>query len=899
VQEENKQKNKKVLENSSMENDDLVISATNSSSGAQEETAQAAPEAKPAAQPVPKAEPKIKVVKKKKKKTFDMDVNVLKQKQALQQANKPVIKAEAKSLKLFSFVMKEPKSLLVEFIKNALVFVLSLGIFAFSIYIESIITLAADKDVTADFAINIPQNQSITVETAGSEVEIRNEYEIQGGEIVRTGDSSPVVISLKDNALLRLDKNTEIEILDENEMRLITGKIWGNMLYNFFDLKIKTDFISLKPGVSSFEINYDGSSTNIFSHKHDLTVDILADGKAVNTLWIAEGNKASFSSTKIAQAKEKIEQLLYSKLIKEFNYGRQSQNAYIDDEWLAFNINEDKNHYVSIDQEFTKSIRDEGLKNLSTESLRFKTKALIDDLRNTFTFSDTKKANAAIDSIFENIHDASYLYLQDENVTANVRLALFKEDISDPELISNATFKEILDSKLIETLNDYIYLDTAHKLYPVKEFLLEEYFNKNREFAVLNLKLNDVYDSVDSTPKDSNSLITEYFDWYGKIVNKYKNNLSEIQDEIVQQNILVDNLLLGNPEIYKLETFEAKRAMEDDYLATLPTTRDKREQRQTFINEKINILAKIETFLFDERLDPVDARQVVFRLITDIEDLKEDTLDIAAVNELFDKRLKDFGVFWEYLKSDEYSTTKLHGASHEERFEAFKDIQEKELSFEDIRLEILGAEEAEETTAAQILNQTKEELTELEIENIKFGTFVDTSKKIPILSAFVSGIEFRATYDWERKLLGNIVVEDELISAEGLKVKNARTFIIEWHNKKYQATEIEEDDEEEEDEFEDVKKVARVFVVDKLKESGIILEEENVRILDLNGGKYEIKNVHFSEKKQAKFDFEYLSKSEEATNVVVHTLNGDKLIENTFVLVFLDDIVFKIYDQES
>ncbi|MFC1599741.1 hypothetical protein ACFL3T_01805 [Patescibacteria group bacterium] len=891
MEKENKKNNKKVLEDSSIQNDDLMIMPNNGAESKKEAAATSVDSTQ-------KQASAIKVVKKKKKKTFDMDLNVIKQKQALQKNQKPVIKDEAKSLKLFNFVIKEPKSLLVEVIKNGLVFILSLGIFTFSLYIESVITLAADKDFEDAFAINIPQNQSITVQTAGVEAEVRNIYEIVGGEIINTKESSPVVISLKDNGLLRLDKDTEIKIIDENNIRLINGKIWGNMLYNFFDLKINTDYISLKPGVSSFEINFDGSSTNIFSHKHDLTVDILADGIAVNTLWIAEGNKASFSSTKIAQAKEKIEQLLYSKLIKEFNYGRQSQSNYTEDNWIAFNIEEDKNYYVSTDQAFTKKIRDEGLKNLSTESLRFQTKQLIDDLRKTFTFSDTKKAYTALNSIFENVHDASYLYLQDENVSANVRLTLFKEDISDPDLSLNPTFTEMLDKQLVQTFNDYVYLDPGHKLYPVKKFLLEEYFKKNKEFPILTLKINEVYDSVVSTPKDSNRLIAEYFEWYQQLINKHKNNLSEIQDEIIQQNILVDNLIIRNPEIYKLETFELKRGMEDDYLATLSSSRDKREQRQTFINEKINILAKIETFLFAEQLDPVDARQIVFRLITDIEELKENTLDIAAVNELFDRRLKDFGVFWEYLKSDEYSTTKLHGASHEDRFETFKSLQDKELSFEDIRIEILGTQEVEETTATQILNDVKADLNELEIEQIRFGTYVDTSKKVPILSAFVSGIEFRATYDWERMLLGNIVVEDELISAEGLKVKNARKFIIEWHNNKYKATEVEEE-EEEDDEYEDVKKVARVFVVDKLQEAGILLEESNVSIKDLNAGLYEISNVNFEGKNQIKFDFEYLSKEEKAKNVLIHTRNGDKLVENTFVLVFLDDIVFKIYDEES
>lgn len=901
MEEQSKKQDKKIFGDSPMQNDDLVImpsgGTTDESSVKQiKEPVRQSAKGK-ASQVVTQTDAsKVKIAPKKKKGIFDMKLNALKQRKSLKKANKPVIKNEVKSLKLFTFAFKDPKSLLVELLKNSLVLVLSFGIFMFSIYLDNVVSLASDKDFQHTFSIQIPQSQSISVERAGTEVEIKNIYEIKGGEKINTGDTSPTIIILKNSGLLRLDKNTEIEIIDENNFKLVKGKIWGNLLYNFFDLKINTEYLSIKPGVSSFEINSDETRTNIYSHKHDLVVELLADGIAVNTLWIAEGNKASFLNTKIERSADKLDQLLYSKLKKEFNYGRQSSDTLVEDDWLAFNILEDEKYYVSIDSKFTKEIRATGLKNLSTDSIRFQTKEIIDDLRKTFTFSNTKKANTALNSFFENIHDAAYLYLQDEKTDAEVRLSIFKEDITDSDLVSNEVFKELLDSKLVSTLNDYIYVTPSHKLYPVKQFLLEEYFKKNKEFGVLTLKINEVYDSIDFASKDTNSIISEYFDWYEQLIRKNQNNLPAIQKEIIQQNILVDNLLLINPEIYNLVIFDAKRSMEDDYLATLLSSRDKREQRQTFINEKINILAKIQSYLFADRLDPVDARQVVFKLITDIEDLKQDTLDVAAVNELFDRRLDDFGLFWEYLKSDEYSTTKLHGVSHEERFEAFIGLQDKELTYDDIRDEILGIQKEDELTADKILKDALVQLELIEFQNIRFGTYADTSKKVPILSADVNGIVFRATYDWERLLLSNIIIDDEIVTSDGLKLINAKSLIIEWQARKTQATQIHTDDQVD-DEFEDIKNVARVFVVKKLKESDLTIEEENVRILNLNDGKYEIKNVYFNKFRQAKFDFEYSTKDEEASNIVVHATNGDKLYEGPLALVFLDDIVSKIFQQ--
>ena len=134
MQEENKKQTKKVLEDSLMKNEDLMIMPGS------EAQAAASAQASPNVEPAQTKQPVLKVIKKKKKSTFDMNLNVLKHNQDLEKAQKSVIKDEAKSLKLFSFVFKEPKSLLVEFIKNGLVLILSLGIFLFSIYIQSIIS---------------------------------------------------------------------------------------------------------------------------------------------------------------------------------------------------------------------------------------------------------------------------------------------------------------------------------------------------------------------------------------------------------------------------------------------------------------------------------------------------------------------------------------------------------------------------------------------------------------------------------------------------------------------------------------------------------------------------------------------------------------------------------------
>jgi len=47
------------------------------------------------------------------------------------------------------------------------------------------------------------------------------------------------------------------------------------------------------------------------------------------------------------------------------------------------------------------------------------------------------------------------------------------------------------------------------------------------------------------------------------------------------------------------------------------------------------------------------------------------------------------------------------------------------------------------------------------------------------------------------------------------------------------------------------------------------------------------------------FSFDYLSKDDQVTNVIVQTPGGDRTISNKFDIVFLDDIVLKVYEEET
>lgn len=915
---ENVNKNQKGPEESLIQNDELLIKPQ----GVSEKQVVNEPPA-PAIEPAPEPpaplttqENEQKIITKQPIETFDLKLKELNKKSAqekiknAQKEQEKVIKEEVKPVES---KMKEPKSLAFAILKVVFLLVLGFGLFALTIYVDNYVKAEEVAIYDNRFIVTIPGNETIQIDADGQKFNVKNEYEFKGGEILDTQSVRGISMNLPLKGMLRLDANTIIKINDFNvdeeqfELTLIQGKIWGNLLNNFFDLRINSGKIAAIPSLSLFNIEYDGTRTNIFAQKHDVTVEILANDRVINKLWIAEGNKAQFLDTKIDQEPETIEQLLYSKLVKEFNYGRAANITIDQDSWIVENIQKDNKLKTSIDEKFIKSIREMGLKNISTDSLRFQTKQFLSDLREALTFTDQKKASSLISDIFENINDAAFLYIQGNSTDAGVRLSLFKDDIKDPVIIQNEFANELLYKELANYLEDYLYLTPDNKLYPIKELLYEEIFNSKarkdlpieEQYNLLTLKLNDVYDALEIGSNDADIILERYFELYETLTKNYRDNIIEIQDQIIRQNILVDNLLFLNSDLYKIGIFESKKKIEEDYLATISGSRDKKEQRQTFINEKINLLSRIQYFLFNEELDPADARQIVFRLLADMEELKQDTLDLTAINDLFEKRLADFGLFWEYLKSDEYSTTPLHGATHLERFEAFKEIQKQNITFEDIRKEIFGTSAQLNLTAGDVLARVKKDLNDEGIVNIEFGFYEDTTKtKVPILSAEVNKIVFRGTYDWDRELLSNIIIDDKIVTQEGIKLNKAKSFILGYIDT--QSGSIVVPDEEEPIVKEnEVAKTAKVFVVGKFSDLGVVLNEENVAIVDFNNGIYRVIDVYFNENRRVVFSFDYYSKDDKVTNVIVMTAAGERSVSGTFDLIFLDDIVFKVYDEET
>jgi len=812
---------------------------------------------------------------------------------------KKVVKAEEKPLQLFIFRKLRTKSFFASFVVTVSFMLFSAVLFGVSVF----------ADISYDSYKSVSVHEGVSF--AG-----KDNGPVREGQVIDTTGTNGVVMSIGERGIIRLGENTVVTLESEDddshlyEFNLKKGSLWGNSLFDESSFVVKTDYSNLYAPSASFSVVVDNLKTDIYSDKHDVRVDLVADNEVINTLWIAQGNQAQILHSKIRSKKETIKKLLYSKLIKEFSYGRLNDKKKKESPWITFQLANDISYYNTLETAYMTDVNNRGLRTIAVGSLRSQAKSFLSGIQSILTFNQNKKDKYILDALFENVNDAQYLFLQGDDVDGNIRLSLFNNDINETLLSADTTIKAELFKKLNEKYYELSLFSPGDELFSVKQAMFKnltgmpmtQFLNITGDFDFLTAKLNDVYEALGSGSVDLNELFSEYFDLYAKYTKPYAEKMDKIGDQVIRQNILVDNLLFQTPELYKLDFFDQKKKMEGDYLLALSSGTDKKEQRQTFISNDIDLLSRVRYFLFKDRLDTADARQIVYRLIKDIEVYQEGTVDIAAVNDLFNRRLADFGVFWEYLQATEYSSGQLHGASHSERFEAFKKIQEQTASFDDIRKEILGGTEISQESVTEITKRVIGDLDNAEIYNVQLGTYTDASKtKIPILSARVSGIKFRATYDWDRQLLSNIIVGNLVISQDGVKLIKAKKFIAETMTSLSRAEEKQNvvSVSNKKDELADVKRVAKVFLAEKFSKMGIVITTEDVELIDLDAGHYKVNNVYFTDRQKAVFSFEYRTGDDKVSNLVIKTKKGDKRVGDTFPSLFINDLVLKIYDESS
>jgi RNAse (barnase) inhibitor barstar len=437
--------------------------------------------------------------------------------------------------------------------------------------------------------------------------------------------------------------------------------------------------------------------------------------KFINSLFLPEGTEATVFKSKIDANQQTIAKLLFSKLIKEFNYGLFDKTRLSDEIWLSKNLESDSVLAATVKNDRLKQIRVRGLKYSNFDSANYKLDQLIRDLANTLTFSDEKIGGRNLDALYDDLYDAQYLY-------DNGRLDEGRNRLNQFSTVANQLFT-IYGDKLKQQFKDRVkkeyeylsFVEPSDSLYQLKLVLEKIYLDSIKgEPAELSLKFNFLTEKLNALAYFAESkqikTLKEGFDDYMNVLKDllktYNTQLAKDLTPIQRQNQAMDNLFLQYPDFYRVSFMTSKLYLENQYLSLLPSSKDKLEEIQTVIAQRISFLKQLQHFFLNGDVPLVDAQNIVALLFSEIGKIELPSEYQVAVSQLFSDRLQDYGVFSRFLGSPEYVDSKVKGITMRDRFEAFKKDYQEEVSIDTLRQELGGGQPVTSSTTGTTTDST-------------------------------------------------------------------------------------------------------------------------------------------------------------------------------------------------
>ncbi|MCC7432358.1 hypothetical protein IT412_02410 [Candidatus Peregrinibacteria bacterium] len=554
-------------------------------------------------------------------------------------------------------------------------------------------------------------NGKIMVKRQGIENEASVGYKLEEGDVVETLNQDNFYLRYGGDGLLRLDKNTQL-ILEKSDLEkshfifnLVSGRGWLNNLYSNASLNITMGQIILLPGQSVVYLtNLDGKSDFsaqqgnlklLFtkSKLNDFVTDDL-DQRIINKLLIPQGTVVTVYYDKVKDNIDTIAKLLFSKLVKEFNYSVFDENLLISDEWLSRNVEKDLSVTTQIRDSRLKKIRTKGLKYSSLDAVNYKLDQWLRDASNAITFSDKKVGDRNLEALYDFLYDAQYLFDYGRKEEAQERLNNFNATANQLFVLYCEQLKEQYRERV---KHEYDYLSFANpgdSLFGLKLVLEKIYLDSlegtsielTSKFDFLTEKANVMaYYAENKDYKNLKNSFQDYMVVFKELVEKNAKKDQSMSNLVQQQNQILDNLFILYPDFYRQDLFTNKLFVENKYLSLLPVNKDKIEETQTVIAQRITFLKRLQEFFLDGEVPLIDAQNIVALLFTEISKIDLPKENLAAVTGLFNERLQDYGVFSRFLNSPEYVNSNQKGGTPRMRFESFKKDTNLVISIEELR----------------------------------------------------------------------------------------------------------------------------------------------------------------------------------------------------------------------
>lgn len=728
--------------------------------------------------------------------------------------------------------------------------VLAIGSFGLSVLGEQRFEAGPEMDASR---VEYLAEEGVEFSLDGSEwVALDHDQTLEAGMAFRTGTDNHVGILLQSADLIRLFPNTEIVFTEVDleaspmvlKAELVSGSVWFSDLQGVGDFTFETSRFRVQLENASAHMSYDGDTVTVFAAHHPVRVSFLsvpAEDEVpfvLNHYLVTESHRVEVAESEISS---KVAQLRYTKLTKEYPF------VYVDpatwsSEWTSA-LQEDLDRMAQEYGRFVSFLRRNGEPGYEEGSVMYRLQGGWKSLRSLFVFDQDHLADLEEADGVSALYQALYLILENQDSAAIERLQRFQG------LTLNFDEVETLEP-LIQVFQG---VNVDSDFYPVKELLRDLRVNAAPEDEQLALslrflreRLNEVYDLLDQGDlSDAKAALTQYNAQWQILIEKSGTQLVDAVQTLTEERQILQNLLYREPIFYDVEPYNVLTALEGRILNLTAKEYDLNEERQAFVQDRIEVLFQLISLVDDGRVGMEQGTDLGHQLIEESQELIRDlTTEVAIVSGFFVPTLNEMSLKLQFLNSPDYL---LGEGTLDQKFEIYLS---KEEDLNDLSEYILGLKEEESTTSITLdeaLDQASADLEAAGVSYIALFPLGDVDYRLfEIEGGRIANTDFEANYDRDTQIVYDLRVQGDSFST-GVKLEN----LYEAVDQTSQSDVTDEIDSTsttaaaiEEESLSPVESLAISLVRRSLEaETGLDLSEAQITIVDLEGNLFDVELI--------------------------------------------------------
>lgn len=744
--------------------------------------------------------------------------------------------------------------------------------------------------------------------------EIASTEDMHEGDRVSSRDTSGVRLTFPGGGEVRLAAKTTVELFapspgdDRYHLLLTAGEAWVTTQGAFHPISVYAlGGVVVNSDDNAFDISLKNGVVDVLGARNSVRVSLFlplrkpsSTPALLNSVLVTEGNHVSVALSKI---QPKLEKLLYSKLVKEFQYGPVSADSLSRNTWFQSQSSKDKDRRESMLKRTVDAIKERGLTVSDPGSVFTSVMESLHNVRSLMTFDSGRQNLRSVDELFVHLDDAIFYYATSQQERGNVRMELFRARLQ--EMSGNAELLTLVSDGLWDRFHSYgIFIPQDGSLFKIRSELRGTLLTLNnsghkisyvRASELARSYLFDIYQSLNFDSSETRDLLTAYFTSFHKIFASYSGDITKHPNVLAEENQLLTQLYLKDPVFYQEIYFQNKFDLEAQWLSLLPEGRDKDEESQTLVASKIELMKRLRLFFFAEKVSVSDASSVLFRLLSDISNAVYQT--DTAVAQYFKESLDAQEDFWQYLNSSDFAESKIYGSTHKERFTAFLKNKKDVAEITTLQEGLLGTIPLNAPDSKATFDDIQKTFAAVGVKSLKISPLLDKDQsQIFIESAEYNSIPFSGIYDRDRNLISDVKVYNETILTASIPLDKLKSIfqIKPQQDSAFSAAPVVSISGETR-----VEKVAKLFLLKKLQELTFSLDVSQIQTLNYDKKLFVVRGARLPlDKSQILVDFTVDLIRNEVSTIKVTLLKSQQTMIGVHPYASVADAIKKYYNQE-